>query len=108
MSTFSYRLVVEMFDGTVHDVTTGAADMIRLERQYKVGGSQLAKEQRLEWLLFLAHCALARSANGSGPPPPFEQWWPQAREVAVDPDDDEAAPGEAPAPAAGASGESPS
>lgn len=96
MSTFSYRLRLTMFDGSKVEVVTGAADMIRLERQFDIAAAELATNRRLEWLIFLAYSALVRQANNSGPPPcEWDDFWGQVQEVELDIGG--VAPGEVPA-----------
>lgn len=44
----------------------GMKDLVMLERQFKVGAQALQDDPRMEYMLFLAYCALKRSGVVTG------------------------------------------
>lgn len=53
-------------DGVEHSVTPKPGDLVRFERQYDMSASTLDDDTRLEYVFYIAWCALKRTGVFAG------------------------------------------
>lgn len=59
------RLIITI-NGVQHEVTPKPGDLVRFERQYDVAASTLDENARLEYVFFIAWCAMKRIGTFTG------------------------------------------
>ena len=65
------NLQIIFSDGTEREIIAGTPDMVAFEEKYNVSVSQLGKDTKISWLLYLAWHADKRSG---GTKLPYEKW----------------------------------
>jgi len=60
------RLTVKFADGRTEEVAPAPVDLVRFERHYKMAAGKIEEDQRIEYVMYLAWCALSRTGRING------------------------------------------
>ena len=73
------NMIVIMNDGKKLEIKIKPADIVKFERQFNVPVSQLQKEQKYEWLLYLAWLGAKRNGENDD----YDTWIEKVDELDI-------------------------